>query len=68
MIHAHIVKNECVLINFFFFLSQLDRLTALMKQVDYECGVIPKGALIFDAKKNLVKNVYFPGRSLLLIM
>ena len=43
-------------------LSQLDRLTALMKQVDYECGVIPKGALVFDAKKNLVKNVYFPGQ------
>ncbi|MCO5568016.1 hypothetical protein L7F22_021712 [Adiantum nelumboides] len=41
--------------------GELDRLSALMHQVDYDCGVVPKGAYLYNSKKELVKNVHFPG-------
>ncbi|KAI5076795.1 hypothetical protein GOP47_0008860 [Adiantum capillus-veneris] len=42
-------------------IGELDRVSALMRQVDYDCGVVPKGAYIYNSKKELVKNVHFPG-------
>ncbi|KAJ7523726.1 hypothetical protein O6H91_18G060500 [Diphasiastrum complanatum] len=42
-------------------IGELDRLSALIRAVDHDCGVVPFGALILDAKKQLLKNSLFPG-------
>ncbi|KAH7445769.1 hypothetical protein KP509_01G023300 [Ceratopteris richardii] len=40
---------------------ELERLATFMHEVDHDCGVVPKGFLIYNSKKELVSNVNFPG-------
>ncbi|EFJ18442.1 radial spoke protein 9 [Selaginella moellendorffii] len=42
-------------------ISQLDRLSALIRAVDEECGVMPVNALVLNARKQLVPNTLFSG-------
>ncbi|XP_024517109.1 radial spoke head protein 9 homolog [Selaginella moellendorffii] len=41
--------------------GELDRLSALIRAVDEECGVMPVNALVLNARKQLVPNTLFSG-------
>ncbi|XP_024540993.1 uncharacterized protein LOC112340443 [Selaginella moellendorffii] len=47
-------------------ISQLDRLSALIRAVDEECGVMPVNALVLNARKQLVPNTLFSGNTIIL--
>ena len=42
-------------------LSELDRLSFVIQQIDDDCALMPFGALVLTAAKQIVENVEFRG-------
>lgn len=40
---------------------EVHRLTFIIKQIDHDCSLVPRGALVVDAKKKVIFNEYYPG-------
>ena len=46
-------------------LSELDRLSAVVTAVDFECAVVPRGALYLTAAKSVAPNPDYQGACVL---
>mmetsp|Transcript_10594 Transcript_10594/g.16052 ORF Transcript_10594/g.16052 Transcript_10594/m.16052 type:complete len:277 (+) Transcript_10594:57-887(+) len=42
---------------------EVHRLSFIIKQIDHDCSVIPRGALVVDATKKVIFNNYYSGLS-----
>lgn len=42
---------------------EMHRLHYIIKKIDDECSILPKGALIVDASKRVIQNAYYTGLS-----
>jgi radial spoke head protein 9 len=42
---------------------EVHRLTYIIQQIDHDCSVIPRGALVVDATKKVIFNNYYSGLS-----
>jgi hypothetical protein len=42
---------------------EVHRLSATVKKIDRDCSLVPRGALVIDATKKVILNVYYNGLS-----
>lgn len=42
---------------------EVHRLSYVVKQIDHDCSLVPRNALVVDAKKRVIFNEYYPGLS-----
>jgi radial spoke head protein 9 len=41
--------------------KEVNRLSYAVKKIDRDCAIVPRGALVVDATKKVIPNVYFEG-------